>query len=85
MKNDERSDRVRKKLGYKIRLLRENRGLSQGDLAYRIGINRSYLSEVENGHRNLTIDILTRLGDIMNITLSDLFEGVDSEENAGTL
>ena len=85
MKNDERSDRVRKKLGYKIRLLRESRGLSQGDLAYRIGINRSYLSEVENGHRNLTIDILTRLGDIMSITLSDLFKGVDSEEDTGAL
>lgn len=80
MKNDERSDKVRKKLGYRIRLLRESKGLSQGDLAYRIGINRSYLSEVENGHRNLTVDILTRMSDIMSITLSELFDGVDSEE-----
>lgn len=81
MKNDDRSDRVRKKLGYKIRLLREQQGFSQGDLAYRVGINRSYLSEVENGHRNLTVDILTRLADIMSVTLSELFENVDGEDD----
>lgn len=85
MKQDECSGRIRARLGYRIRLLREDRGLSQSDFAYRIGINRSYLSGVENGKRNLTVDILARMADILGITLSELFEGVDAEDETAAL
>ena len=77
MKKDERSEGVRVRLGYKIRTLREAKGFSQDDLACRVGINRSYLSGIENGKRNLTIDILTRLADVLEISLSELLKDVD--------
>lgn len=52
---------IRERLGRNIRLLREARGWSQEDYADRAGIHRTYVSGIERGRRNPTIDIVERL------------------------
>lgn len=53
-------------LGQRIRSAREKKGLSQGGLAKAAKVNRSYLSEIENG-ANFTVDVLARLAAVLGI------------------
>ncbi len=50
----------RLKLGDKIRIVREQRGYSQEQLAELMNINRSTISKIENGKFSITIDYLVR-------------------------
>lgn len=50
----------RLKLGNKIRLVREQKGHSQEQLAVLMNINRSTISKIENGKFSITVDSLAR-------------------------
>ena len=50
----------RLKLGDKIRIIREQRGYSQEQLAELMNINRSTISKIENGKFSITVDYLVR-------------------------
>jgi HTH-type transcriptional regulator / antitoxin HipB len=50
-------------LGHALRSLRKRRGWSQTELADRVGINRTYLSQLENGELS---DQFKRLLDLLN-------------------
>ncbi|MEZ7914719.1 helix-turn-helix domain-containing protein [Macellibacteroides fermentans] len=50
----------RLKLGDKIRVVREQRGYSQEQLADMMDINRSTISKIENGKFSITLDYLVR-------------------------
>lgn len=50
----------RLKLGDKIRVIREQRGYSQEQLAELMKINRSTISKIENGKFSITVDYLVR-------------------------
>jgi transcriptional regulator with XRE-family HTH domain len=60
-------DDTRDILARNLRLLRAERRLSQEALAFESGINRTYLSDVERGTRNISIDNLSRLAQALNI------------------
>jgi len=46
---------VRERFGFAVRILREERGLTQEELAHRSGIHRTYLSDLERGTRNVAL------------------------------
>ncbi len=56
-------------LGHKLRGLRKDRGLTQVELATRLGISASYLNLIEHNQRNLTVPLLLRISDILNFSL----------------
>ena len=64
-------------LGLRIKCLRNERDLSQQRFANMVGIDRSYMSGIENGHRNVSFDNLVRIAQGFGISLSDLMAGVD--------
>ncbi|MEG0529487.1 MAG: helix-turn-helix transcriptional regulator [Bacilli bacterium] len=64
-------------LGNRIKFLREGRLFSQEDFANEININRNYLSDIENGRRNPTIKILSKIASGLEVTLSELLKGVE--------
>jgi transcriptional regulator with XRE-family HTH domain len=66
-----------KQLGKRIVYLRNALFLSQEALADLSFVNHTYLSELENGKRNVSVQILTRIAKALNITLSELFKGID--------
>ncbi len=51
---------------------RRDRGLSQEDLAYRAGLHRTYVSLIERGLRNPTIDVGDALAHALGTHLSEL-------------
>ena len=61
------------KIGLNIRRYRTLAELSQIELAVAVGIDRSYLSEIENGKRNPSINILYAIADALQIDIAELF------------
>ena len=63
---------IRKQFGTAIIKLRKERGLSQERFAFEAGIDRRYMSDIENGRRNVS-----RIGNNLNLPLSELFRVVE--------
>lgn len=53
--------------GKNVRALRELAGLSQEELAFRAGMKRTYLSDLERGVRNPSVRALGRLADALGV------------------
>lgn len=60
-------------LGRNIRRLREERELSQEEVAFRAGMNRAYLSDVERGARNPTVRVAGRIAKALGVDPVELF------------
>ena len=60
-------------IGTRLRSLREDRKLSQGDIEKRTGLLRCYISRVENGHTVPSIETLEKLAAALEIPLYPLF------------
>lgn len=73
---------VLKKTGLRIKTLRMERHLTQERLSNDIGMAQSYLAEVENGKRNVSLVNITRIAKGLGVQLDELFEGImlDNEE-----
>ena len=67
---------TRKNVGQRVRALREERNLTQEQLALMTGVGRSYLAKVEAGNRNATIDFMEKVALGLGVTLGQLFEGL---------
>lgn len=66
---------IKKQFGEKIKKLRkENNNMTQEYLEEISGIDRSYISSVERGKRNISIVNIEKLAKAFNIKLSELFE-----------
>ena len=60
-------------IGKRLRQLREDRTLSQGDIEKRTGLLRCYISRGENGHTVPSLETLERLAAALQIPLYQLF------------
>ena len=63
-------------LGSRIRELRMQTGLSHEKFALKIGMDRTYFASVEAGKRNITICNIKKIADGLEISLSELFQGI---------
>lgn len=61
-----------KRLGARIRELRDARGWSQEELAHRIGVDRTYQSDVERGQRNFGVLLVFLYAKALRVTPDDL-------------
>jgi transcriptional regulator with XRE-family HTH domain len=67
---------IQKQLGMRIRYLRIAKKLSQEQLSFEAEINKNYLSDLERGTRNPTIEVLTKIAIALEVSLSELFQGL---------
>jgi transcriptional regulator with XRE-family HTH domain len=65
-------------IGDRLRVMREEKKFSQGDIEKRTGLLRCYISRVENGHTVPSIETLEKLARALGIPLYQLF--YDGEE-----
>ena len=60
--------------GSVIRNLRQNRGISQEELADLCGLHRTYISDVELGKRNVSLENIERIAKALNVSLTEIFK-----------
>ena len=65
---------ILKNIGLKIVSLREEQRFTQEDLAGLAEMDRSYLSEIENGHKNLSVMSLYKLAEALKVKPADLLD-----------
>jgi transcriptional regulator with XRE-family HTH domain len=65
-------------IGERLKFLREQRNLSQGDIEKRTGRMRVYVSRVENGHTVPSIETLEKMARALEVPMYVLF--YDGEE-----
>ena len=63
---------VRQRLAANLRRLRNEKGWSQEEFADRAGIHRTYVSDLERGARNPTIEVIERLAKPFNVRVGSL-------------
>ena len=60
-------------LGQRIRHIRNERQMSQEELAFKAGISAAHLGQIERALKNPTIDTISKIAGALNVPLSDLF------------
>ncbi len=60
-------------LGYRLQSLREEKGLTQGELAERIGLTRTSVTNMEAGRQNITVNLLYKIADELSVKVNDFF------------
>ncbi|MEY2532052.1 MAG: hypothetical protein QOI96_2137 [Verrucomicrobiota bacterium] len=65
---------LRTLLGTAIKSGRSKLGISQEELAYRAGLHRTYISDLERGARNPSIESVEKLAQALQVSVSMLFE-----------
>ncbi|MEO6350179.1 MAG: helix-turn-helix transcriptional regulator [Candidatus Limnocylindrales bacterium] len=59
-------------IGAELRRLRVERGLTQHEVADRVGVHRTYLNQIEAGSRNVSLGILAKLAYVLETRLSSV-------------
>ncbi len=65
---------IKQKFGQKIRELRLKKGFSQEKLAELSHLHRTYISSLELGKRNVSIENIEKLANALNCEISSLFK-----------
>jgi len=68
-----RDDNLRERFGRAIRERRLEKGLTQEQLAHISGLNRSYITDVERGARNVALANVARLVHALDMTIPEFF------------
>jgi transcriptional regulator with XRE-family HTH domain len=67
-------ERVLRAFGTRLRQLRRQRGMTQADLSRATGLDRTYISGVETGRRNVSLLAITTLAEGLGVHPSWLFK-----------
>lgn len=67
-------ENISKQFGKRVREVRLKQGLSQGDVARRLILHRSYISGIERGVRNPSLKVVQKIAKALEIKVSDLLK-----------
>lgn len=66
--------RFLRRLGERVRKLREQRGLTQQQLGDHCELHRTFIGSVERGERNVSVLNLRRISQVLHVRSADLLE-----------
>jgi transcriptional regulator with XRE-family HTH domain len=69
-------------LGESLRQARKAAGISQEDLAFEAKVDRTYISQLENGHKSPTVDVLFRICPVLGLAASELIANVERAQQS---
>jgi transcriptional regulator with XRE-family HTH domain len=64
---------IKDKVGGRVRELRHKLGLSQEALANKAGVDRTYMTDVENGRRNISVELLEKIIIALEVSFQEFF------------
>jgi len=62
------------KLGDNLKRIRTEKDISQGDIARELGVDRGFISTIENGKTNPTLATITKLAKAFGVTTNELLK-----------
>ena len=62
------------KLGKNLKRIRTQKGISQGDIVRSLGMDRAFVSNIENGKTNPTLATITKLAKALGISVGELMK-----------
>jgi len=65
------------RFGQQVRSLRQNKAMSQEELASRAGVHRTYIGMIERGEKNVTIITMIKLATALEVTITELLKDFD--------
>lgn len=65
---------ISKKLGENIKKIRTLKKMTQGDICRALDMDRGYMSAIENGKKNITIQQLERLAQALDVSVDKLLK-----------
>jgi len=66
-------------IGNRIKALRVGSGMKQSELAKKIGMSQTNLSNVESGRTAVTVQVLLKIHDVLGCKLADFFVDIDND------
>lgn len=71
------------RFGHRVRELRKSKGYSQESFAEHCGLDRSYMGGIERGERNVALRNVEIIAKALDLTISELMQGVEFEDGNG--
>ena len=65
---------ISKQFGKKVREIRLKKGLSQGDVARRLNLHRSYISGIERGVRNPSLKVIQKVAKALDVKVGNILK-----------
>ena len=62
------------KLGQNLKRIRIEKGISQGDIVRKLGMPKSFVSNIENGKTNPTLATIAKLAKALGVKIEELIE-----------
>ena len=69
-----RDEKIQRRFGERIRVLRHERGLSQEALAHTCNLDRTYVGGVERGERNISLINIQKIAEALRVPIKELFD-----------
>ena len=73
---------LKQMIGARIKQIRTKKGFTQEELSERIDINPKYLSSIERGKENPTLNTLIRISESLDVDLSKIFSSIQIQDPA---
>ncbi len=67
-------DKIESRFGYRVKEIRLKQNISQEELAFRCGLSKNYISDVERGTRNISLKSIEKIATGFAVDIKDLFE-----------
>lgn len=68
------------RVGLKIRIIREDRGLSQEELGTLAGLHRAYVGQIERGEKNVGLKNIEKIAKALNVSVCVLIDTSSADE-----
>lgn len=82
MTNRQHTAKIQATIGYHVRRLRQASGATQQEVADRCAMYRTYLSRIENGSANPTVQVLVDLAQLFGVEMASFFSTIDAPDKA---
>lgn len=68
---------IQAQFGERVRQLRKQKKFSQEELAQRTGLHRTYISDIERGNRNVSLENIKKIADALDVQLNYLLKEIN--------
>lgn len=65
---------IAKKFGLKVKKARLSKQMSQGDLAKKLGVGPTYISQIERGVQNVSLKVIEKIAKGLGVFIKELIE-----------